>query len=109
MNLHDGTWHVRLELDDGKVLTSSTDDLTLAQVDTVERVSGIPWALWDPRRSVRVAMALFVVLLIADGDSEDKALTRAQELPRKTLTGAFRWDPPADPLPTTGERTDPPA
>jgi len=109
MSLRDGNWRIRLELPDGKVLESSTDELTLAQMDVAERASGVPWALWDPRRSVRVAIGLFVVLLVRDGTAEDKALQLAQELPGKVLTGAFTWEQPEDPLPATGEHTDPPA
>jgi hypothetical protein len=111
MALRDGSWHVRLELEDQKVLTTSTDDMTLMQVDVVERVSGVPWALWDPRRSVRVAMALFVLLLVNDGTPEQQALEKVQQLTYPTLLGAFRWEPPTNPLPATAgaeERTDPP-
>lgn len=113
MALRDGNWKVRLQLpgEDGKVLRSSTDDLTLAQIDVAERASGVPWALWDPRRSVRVAMGLFVVLLVADGSKEDDALQLVQQLPGSVLTGAFTWEPPTDPLPSTAgeEKADPPA
>ena len=56
----------------------------------------------DPRGSVRVAMALFVVLLIRDGEAEDKALQLVRELPSTKLRGAFTWLPPEDPLPATG-------
>ena len=111
MALRDGNWQIRLELPGGgKVLESSTDELTLGQIDVAERASGVPWALWDPRRSVRVAIGLFVVLLVRDGETEDAALKLAQELPGKVLTGAFTWVPPENPLPATpgaGEAPDP--
>jgi len=113
MALRDGNWRIRLELPDGRVLESSTDDLTLQQFDVAERASGIPWALWDPRRSVRVAMGLFVVLMVNDGTTEDVALGLVQQLPGKTLTGAFEWEAPTDPLPAIGSAegalADPPA
>jgi len=114
MALRDGNWRVRLELPDGKLLESSTDELTLAQIDVAERASGVPWALWDPRRSVRVAIGLFVVLLVKDGTAEDTALQLAQDLPGKVLSGAFTWEPPEKPLEPVagrdaGEHTDPPA
>jgi hypothetical protein len=109
MALRDGKWTVRLELDGGRVLERSTDDMTLNQVDVVERASGIAWGFWDPQRSARVATALFAVLLMVDGETEDKALTLAGELPASVLRGAFTWIPPEEPLPATGERTDPPA
>lgn len=107
MALRDGNWKVQLQLPEGKVLESSTDELTLQQIDVAERVSGIPWAAWDPRRSVRVAMALFVVLLIRNGETEDQAVKLVQDLPGKTLTGAFTWVPPEDPLPAISEQEEP--
>lgn len=108
MALRDGSWNCRLQLEDGRVLVASTDDLLLGQIDTAERAAGIPWAYMDPRGSVRVAISLFAVLLIRDGEAEDKALQLARELPAKALTGAFTWVEPEDPLPATGEDTDPP-
>jgi hypothetical protein len=109
MALRDGTWNCRLQLDDGRTLETNTDDLPLGMIDTAERAAGIPWAYMDPRGSVRVAVALFAVLLMQDGEAEDKALQLARELPGKTLRGAFTWVDPEDPLPATGEHTDPPA
>lgn len=109
MALRDGSWTCVLQLEDGRKLEASTDDLPLGLIDTAERACGIPWAYMDPRGSVRVAMALFAVLLIRDGEEEDKALQLAQELPGKTLRGAFTWVEPQDPLPSTGEHADPPA
>lgn len=110
MALRDGSWQCRLELDDGRTLEANTDDLLLGQIDVAERASGVPWAYMDPRGSVRVAMALFAVLLIRDGEAEDKALQLVKELPAEKLRGAFTWVAPEDPLPATpGEKTDPPA
>lgn len=109
MALRDGSWQCRLELEDGRVLEANTDDLPLGLIDVAERASGVPWAFMDPRGSVRVAMGLFAVLLIRDGEAEDKALQLVKELPGKALTGAFTWLAPEDPLPATGEKTDPPA
>jgi hypothetical protein len=108
MALRDGSWQVRLELDDGTTLEASTDDLTLAQLDVAERASGIPWPIMDPRRSARVAMALFAVLLIRNGTAEDKALALAAEFPASKLHGAFTYVPPEDPLPPVeGPHPDP--
>lgn len=110
MALRDGSWLVRLKLDDGRELEASTDDLTLTQLDVAERASAIPWPLMDPRRSSRVAMALFAVLLIRSGEAEDKALQLAAEMPASKLHGAFTYVPPEDPLPATGEaNASPPA
>jgi len=108
MALRDGSWTCRLELDDGRTLEVNTDDLPLGQIDVAERACGVPWAYMDPRGSVRVAMALFAVLLIRDGEAEDKALQLVQDLPAIKLREAFTWLPPEDPLPATGEQTGPP-
>jgi hypothetical protein len=109
MSLRDGKWTVRLELDDGRVLERDTDDMTLNQVDVVERACGFAWGYWDPPRSARTAVALFAVLLMVDGDTEDKALKLAGELPASKLRDAFTWVPPEESLPAAGEATDPPA
>lgn len=108
MALRDGSWTCRLQLEDGRVLEASTDDLPLGQIDVAERACGVPWAYMDPRGSVRVAIALFAVLLIRDGESEDKALQLARELPGTALRDAFTWVPPEEPLPATGERAPDP-
>jgi hypothetical protein len=109
MALRDGRWRFRLELDGGRVLERTTDDMTLNQVDVVERASGIVWGAWDPPRHARCAIALFAVLLMVDGETEDKALQLAGELPAEKLRGAFTWEPPEDPLPPAEGPTDPPA
>jgi hypothetical protein len=109
MALRDGRWRFRLQLDDGRTVERTTDDMTLTQVDLVERTCGFAWGYWDPPRSARTAVALFAVLLMVDGETEDKALQMAGELPATTLRDAFTWEPPEEPLPATGEPTDPPA
>lgn len=106
MSKRDGAWLCRLELD-GKVLEASTDDLTLDQLDVAEQVSGVPWPLMNPARSVRVAKALFAVLMLRSGMDEEQALRRCAELTADRLAGAFEWMPPEDPLPDTGQ-ADPP-
>jgi hypothetical protein len=110
MALRDGRWRFRLEVD-GRAIERTTDDMTLNQVDVVERTCGFVWGAWDPPRSARTAIALFAVLLMVDGQPEDKALQLAGELPADKLRGAFTWEPPEEPLPQLEdgeERTDPP-
>lgn len=108
MAKRDGAWLCRLE-QDGKLLEASTDDLTLDQLDVAERVSGVPWPLMNPAGSVRVARALFAVLMIRAGMDEDEAVRRCGELTAVKLHGAFEWIPPEDPLPATpAEAADPP-
>lgn len=109
MALRDGKWTVRLELDGSRVLERTTDDLTLNQVDVVERSCGIAWGFWDPTRSARTAVALFAVLLMVNGETEDKALKLAGELPAEKLRGAFTWEPADEPRPADQVSTDPPA
>jgi hypothetical protein len=83
MALRDGRWRFRLQLDDGRTVERTTDDMTLTQVDLVERTCGFAWGYWDPPRSARTAVALFAVLLMVDGETEDKALQMAGELPAR--------------------------
>lgn len=84
----DGYWLVRLE----GFPEVSTDDLTLTEVETAEKASGVPYSLMDPRSSIRIARALFVVCMMRAGMGEDVALKQAQDLRLRVLHGAFTWE-----------------
>lgn len=79
----------------------STNDLTLDEVEIVERVCEVPYSLLNPLSSVKIAKALFVVLAMRAGEAEDAAIKRLGKLSLKALHGAFRFDP--------GEQGPPPA
>ena len=89
----------------------STNDLTLDEVELVERVCEVPYSLLNPLASVKVAKALFIVLAIRAGDTEDAAIARMGKLPLRKLHSAFTFDPGTEgpPPATPGEVADPPS
>jgi hypothetical protein len=91
--------------------TVSTNDLTLDEVEVVERVCGVPYSLLNPLASVKVAKALFVVLAMRAGETEDAAVARLGKLSLRALHSAFTFDPGTDgpPPATAAEVADPPS
>lgn len=85
----EGYWLVKLE----GYPEVSTDELTLDEVETAEKACGVPYSLMDPRQSVRIARALFVVLMIRAGMAEDVALKESGTIKLAKLHGAFTWHP----------------
>jgi len=88
----------------------STNDLTLDEVEVVERVCETPYSLLNPLASVKIAKALFVVLAMRAGETEEAAITRLGKLSLRALHTAFTFDPGTDgPPPATPEEVpDPP-
>jgi len=89
----------------------STNDLTLDEVEVVETVSGVPYSLLNPLSSVKIAKALFVVLAMRAGESEDAAIARLGKMPLRALHSSFTFDPGTDgpPPATPDEVPDPPS
>jgi hypothetical protein len=96
-----GYWECRLE---GHP-TVTTDQLTLDELDVAERACGIPYTLMDPHQNVRVAKALFGVMLlrakldagVPPATAEDEAVAQAGQLPVGALHEAFRYVGPESP------------
>lgn len=82
-------FHWRVELDGYPSIT--TDELTLDEVELVEKVSGVPWVALNPTSSLRCAKALFVVMAIRAGQPEDEALEQAAKLPLKKIKRSFTF------------------
>lgn len=80
-------YHWRIEFEGLPSVT--TDELTLDEVEIVERVGGVPWVNINPRASLRVAKALLVVMAIRAGESEDAAFKRLSKLNLKQIKRAF--------------------
>lgn len=116
MARRDGAWLLRLETAPGEWVEASTDDLTLNELETAEKVSGVPWSILNPLRSIPVARALLALLLIRQNLStgmdqaaaEGKALEMAGQITGAQLSDAFTWQPPSQPLPPA-DGADPPA
>jgi hypothetical protein len=77
---------------------TTTNDLTLAEVEIAERVSGVPWVLMNPHASMSVAIALVAIVARRSGMGDDEAVEYARALPVHRLHRAFVFVP--------GERPD---
>ncbi len=108
-HLNDGRWRIRL---DG-FPDVTTDDLTLDDLETVEKVAGTPWVLINPLASVKEAKALLTVLLMRANVPETEALKAAGKTPLRQLAGAFTYETPErQRQPATGgegDSSDPPS
>jgi hypothetical protein len=88
--LADGRWRVHL---DG-FPDVTTDELTLDDIETAERVCSVPWVLINPLASAKEAKALLTLLLIKGGIPEGEALKAAGKTPLTKLAHAFRYELP---------------
>jgi hypothetical protein len=68
---------------------TTTNDLTLAEVEIAEQVSGIPWTLMNPHASMRTAIALVAIVARRSGMGDDEAVEYARALPVSKLHRAF--------------------
>lgn len=115
MARRDGAWLVQLEGHPDV----STDDLTLDELEIAEKACGVPYTLMDPHVSVRIAKALFAVMVrralinegVAEGVAEERALQQVRKLTTRSLHGAFTYLPPTDPQPASvgGGDSSPPS
>lgn len=97
--LMDGRWRVHLE----GFPDVTTDELTLDDIETAERVCGVPWVLINPLASAKEAKALLVLLLMRADVTEPEALKVAGKVSLKKLAGAFRYElPQREPSPAAG-------
>lgn len=90
------SWNVTL---DGR--TYSSLDLTLDEVEAMERLSGIAWPLLNPTRNVAAAKAFLAVFMLRDGDSDDTIMDKLGGRTLGELVGAIEWvdEPATPPLP----------
>lgn len=107
--LNEGRW--RVHLDGFPDLT--TDELTLDDIETVEKVCSVPWVLINPLASAKEAKGLLAVLLIRAGVPEQEALKAAGKTTLKKLATAFRYEledqrQPATAAADGGGEQDPP-
>jgi len=69
----------------------STDDLTLDEIEAVEKASGVSWGFLNPLRSAAAAKALYAAFLVRDGVPDDEARTQVGALRLKTAKHTFRY------------------
>jgi hypothetical protein len=107
-HMQDGRWRVHL---DG-FPDVTTDDLTLDDIETVEKVAGVPWVLINPLASAREAKGMLAVLLIRAGIPEAEALKAAGKTTLNKLANAFSFEMAEQPATVTtlgnGGPPDPP-
>jgi hypothetical protein len=99
-HLNDGRW--RIKLDGFPDVT--TDELTLDDIETVEKVAGVPWVMINPLASAKEAKGLLTILLVRAGVAEDEALKAAGKTTLQKLAHAFTYEMP-DRQPATGSIT----
>lgn len=82
-------FHWRVDLDGYPSIT--TDELTLDEVELVEKVAGVPWVAINPTNSLRCAKALFVVMAVRAGVDEDEALKSVSAMTLKKIKRSFTF------------------
>lgn len=89
-HLQDGRWRVELE----GFPSITTDELTLDDIETAEKVAGVPWVMINPLASAKEAKCLLTVMLMRAGIPEGEALKAAGKTSLRALAGAFRYEVP---------------
>jgi hypothetical protein len=84
-----------------------SDDMTIAELGRVEKISGTPWSVANPYRDVGVAKAFYLLALERSGASRNKAEKIVNELTLKDFKNAFEWIKDADDEEVEAEEPDP--
>jgi hypothetical protein len=101
-------FHWRVDLDGYPSIT--TDELTLDEVELVEKVAGVPWVAINPTNSLRCAKALFVVMAVRAGVAEDEAIKSVSSMTLKKIKRSFTFvQGDAQPVTETDVDADPPS
>lgn len=69
----------------------SSLDLTLNEVEALERISGQSWALINPFTSVASAKAYLAIFALRDGRAEEVVRKELESLTIRELANAFEW------------------
>lgn len=95
--------------------TYSSLDLTLDEVEALERISGQPWTVINPFAGVKSAKAYLAVFAIRDGRDEAEIVKSLDSLTLRELADSFEWvddtkpPPKAKPGKRKGKALDPPS
>lgn len=79
-------WNVNL----GERGFVASDDLTLDEVERIETLTDVPWAVANPLGSLRQAKAWLLVCSLHAGATEDEAVTFLASLNLGAIKGAFQ-------------------
>ena len=71
--------------------TYSSLDLTLNEVEALERISGQSWALINPFTSIASAKAYLAIFAMREGQADDVVLKGLDTLTVRELVAAFEW------------------
>lgn len=88
------SWIVRLGGE-----TYSSLDLTLNEIESLETISGQPWALINPLASIRSAKAYLAIFAIREGQAEDVVAKNLESLTLREIHGAFEYVDDEAPIP----------
>ena len=80
-------YHWRVEFDGYPPVT--TDEMTLDEVEMIERVTDTPWVNLNPRASMKVAKAMVVVLAMRAGMAENEAFEQLGSMNLKSIKRTF--------------------
>lgn len=78
------TWQVRYE-----GANMLIDDLTWAEIESVEQATGVPWSMQNPFQSAAVAQAWLALLLVRQGKSDEEAREAVRAMTVRQFKGCF--------------------
>lgn len=69
----------------------TSDDLTLDELEAIEKASGVGWAYINPLVSSDTARALLAAWLVRDGGTDEEVKATVAAMTAKTLKHTFRY------------------
>lgn len=97
-------WNIKL----GARGDVASDHLTLDEIERIETVTGVPWAVGNPLASVRQAKAWLLVAAMHKGMSEEEATAHLASLNLGGIKGAFQLHSGSAPLELVDDEFVPP-
>ena len=76
---------------DGSQVVS--DELTVGELEAVEKAAGAPWSLLNPLKSVQQAKAFLGVLMVRSGLTDEQMTERVGRLTLGDIKEAFQYVP----------------
>lgn len=76
----------------------ASDDLTLDEIERIETLTDVPWAVGNPLASLKQAKAWYLVALLHAGATEDEATARLASLSLRDIKGAYQLHAGSAPL-----------
>lgn len=97
-------WNIKL----GAWGEVASDDLTLDEIERIETITEVPWAIGNPLASLKQAKAWFLVALMHAGASEDEATTHLAALNLRDIKGAYQLHAGTAPIKLVDDEFVPP-